>query len=230
MLISCDTDPDRRGPNTDHLPILTYFDLSLTQSEDAPSWNYREVDWKAFNTTLNDTLAKFPIPQAIDSINEFNNLARLLDEALRSTAEACVPRSRPHPHQKRWWTKDLTRLTEELKHLRKLLKEKEKELNKELHTTKESHWKDWLEGMAGNDIWIVSKYLTNPGGDGGKSRIPTLKTKDTTGRTVHATTNQEKSEVFANTLFPSPPQTSSVPGDYLTQPQRRAGQISLRNN
>ena len=225
-LMSCDTDPGRRGPNTDHLPILTHFDLSLEQSDQAPSWNYREVDWKAFNATLDKALAKIAPPQSVSTADEFQTLARHLDEALRSTVESCVPRSRPHPHQKRWWTKDLSCLSEELKHLRKLaykfraipthechkvLKEKEKHLDREIHTAKETHWREWLEGMADNDIWIASKYLTNPGGDGGKTRMPTLRSKDQQGRTVIATSNEEKSEVLARSLFPPPPQTSSVP-------------------
>ena len=228
-LVSCDTDPDRRGPNTDHLPILTQFDMSLAQAEQTPSRNYQEVDWKAFNKTLDKALAKHAPPQLIATKEEFHLYARHLDEALRSTVESCVPISRPHPHQKRWWTKDLTRLSEELKHMRKLaykfratpshechglLKEKEKQLDKEIQTAKESHWKEWLESMADNDIWIASRYLTNPGGDGGKTRMPTLKTKDAQGRSVLATSNEEKSEVLAKSLFPPPPPSSSVPPDH----------------
>ena len=228
-LISCDTDPDRRGPNTDHLPILTHLDMSLAQSEQALTWNYREVNWEAFNKVLARALARHAPPCLITTKEEFQLYAHHLDEALRSTAESCIPKSHPHPHQKRWWTKDLTRLSEELKYLRKLaykfratpnhdchslLKEKERQFNKEIQTAKESHWKEWLESMADNDIWIASKYLTNPGGDGGKSRMPTLKTKDAQGRTTLATSNEEKSEVLARSLFPPPPPISSVPLDH----------------
>ena len=228
-LVSCDTDPDRRGPNTDHLPILTHFDLSLAQSEQAPSWNYREVDWKAFNASLDKALAKLAPPQSVTTPDEFQTLARHLDEALRSTAASCVPRSRPRPHQKRWWTKDLSRLADELKYLCRLaykfravpshdchgiLKEKEKQLDKEIRSAKESHWKEWLEGMADNDIWIASKYITNPGGDGEKTRVPTLKSKDPQGRVVIATSNEEKSKVLARSLFPPPPPVSSVPSNH----------------
>ena len=228
-LVSCDTNPDGRGPNTDHLPILTQLDMSLVQAEQTPLMNYREVDWEAFNKALDKALAKHAPPQSITTIEEFQLFARHLDDTLRSTAESCVPKSRPHPHQKRWWTKDLTRLSEELKYMRKLaykfraipnhechglLKEKEKQLDREIQTAKESHWREWLEGMADNDIWIASKYLTNPGGDGGKSRMPTLKTKDAQGRTTLATSNEEKSTVLARSLFPPPPSSSSVPPNH----------------
>ena len=154
MLVSCDTDPDRRGPNTDHLPILMQFNMSLAQAEQMSSRNFHKVNWKAFNKTLDKALAKHAPPQLIATKEEFHLYACHLDKALKSMVESCVPMSRPHPHQKRWWTKDLTRLLEELKHMHKLaykfcaipshkcyrlLKEKEKQLDKEIQTAKESH-------------------------------------------------------------------------------------------
>jgi len=68
--------------------------------------------------------------------------------------------------------------------------------------------------MAGNDIWIASKYITNPGGNGGKSRIPTLRSRSADGSETLAATNEEKSALLASTLFPPPPASSSVPIDY----------------
>jgi len=218
-LITCDTDPGRRGPNTDHVLVLTQFDMSLVASADSPSWNYHEVDWEKFNSTINEALSNINPPSPLDMVESFQAAARSLDAALCSTVEEVVPKTRPHPHQKQWWTKDLTKRVDELKHLRKQvyrfraipdhishtrLKEKEKQLDKEIHTTKETHWKDWLEEMAGNDIWIASKYITNPGGDGGKSRIPTLKSQSADGSETLAATNEEKGALLANTLFPPP--------------------------
>jgi len=68
--------------------------------------------------------------------------------------------------------------------------------------------------MAGNDIWITSKYITNPGDDGGKSHIPTLKSWSADGSKMLAATNEEKSTLLANILFPPPPALLSVPDDY----------------
>jgi len=39
-LLECNTAPERHGPKTDHLPILTTLDMSLTMSSDSPPWNY----------------------------------------------------------------------------------------------------------------------------------------------------------------------------------------------
>jgi len=69
--------------------------------------------------------------------------------------------------------------------------------------------------MAGTDIWIAHKYISNPGGDGGKTRIPMLCKTGPDGRIVQASTNEEKSEVLAQALFPPPPAISTTPADFL---------------
>ena len=68
--------------------------------------------------------------------------------------------------------------------------------------------------MAGSDIWIAHKYISNPGGDGGKTRIPTLQKANPNGQGALATTNEEKSKVLTQALFPPPPNESTVPDDF----------------
>lgn len=230
-IASCNTAPDKRGPKTDHVPILTTLDMSIQASPDSPSWNYRSVDWDKFNSALNDALTnQVGPPRVLETAEEFQQAARNLDLALCQTVESSVPKTHPHPHTKRWWTQDLSKLSDELKHLRRQayklralpnhdihanLREKENSFSKEIQKTKETHWKDWLNGMVGTDIWIAHKYLSNPGGDGGKTHIPTLRKTGPDGQDVQATTNEEKSEILAQALFPPPPAVSTVPTDHL---------------
>ena len=134
---------------------------------------------------------------------EFQQAARSLDQALHHMVESVVPRTRPHPHTKRWWMKDLTKTADKLKQLHKTahryrallehevhaqVRSKENALSKEIQKTKENHWKDWLNDMSGTDIWIAHKYILNPGGDGGKTHIPTLKRTGPDGLVNQATT------------------------------------------
>ena len=161
---------------------------------------------------------------------EFQASARNLEEALKRTVKETVPKTRPNPHNKRWWTKDLTRMHNELKMLSKashmfralpdhpshrLHKEKAVAYDKAIKATKKEHWLNWLEDTAGNDLWTAHKYISNPAGDGGKTRIPTLRTKDSEGNDTLATTNKDKSKVFARSLFPSPPMHLSVPQGFI---------------
>jgi len=56
LLVSCNTAPERRGPKTDHLPVLTILEMTTTASDENPPWNYRSVDWDKFRseTTLGE--------------------------------------------------------------------------------------------------------------------------------------------------------------------------------
>ena len=226
LLTLCNTDPDNRGPNTDHLPVLTKLDMSLAATPVLPTQNYREVDWKKLNVKLKSELDQLGPPKILATKDMFQKAAKDLEDALKCTIVDQVPRSRPHPHSKRWWTKDLTKLRNELKTLSKashsfraipdhpshrLRKEKVATYDKAIKKTKKEHWVNWLEEATSNDLWIANKYITSPAGDGGKTRIPTLKTKDTEGNVTSATSNEDKSEVFANALFPPPPLHSAVP-------------------
>jgi len=68
--------------------------------------------------------------------------------------------------------------------------------------------------MTANDIWTANKYLKEPTGDGGRPRIPTLRTKGENGADVKVTDNEQKANLFAKTFFPPPPIVSSVPKLY----------------
>ncbi|KAI6011381.1 hypothetical protein BKA83DRAFT_4036665, partial [Pisolithus microcarpus] len=118
-LISCNTSPENWGPNTDHLPILMCVNVELTNSPSTTTLNYRAVDWDNFKHKLQSELDTLGPPRALGSEDEFQRLARGLDRALHSTIETEVPRTRPHPHQKQWWNKELTKLRKELKTLSK---------------------------------------------------------------------------------------------------------------
>ena len=120
LLLTCNTEPEKQGPKTDHLPILTVFDMSMPASTELPTWNYQSVDWDKFNSSLKDSLTELSgNPRIIEMAEEFQQAAHNFDQALCRTVEAAVPRTWPHPHTKRWWTKDLTKTADELKQLRK---------------------------------------------------------------------------------------------------------------
>ena len=235
-LTLCNTDPDNRGPNTDHLPILTKFDMTVTAVPLVPMLNYRETNWKKFNGKLKAELGQLGPPAVLATRDEFQTTAKDLKAILSKVVLEEVPVTRPHPHNKRWWTKDLTKFRNDLKTLSKashsfravpdhpshrMRREKVAEYDKEIRTMKKDHWISWLEEATGNDLWITNKYITSPTGDRGKSHIPTLVTKDSKDNMVTAADNESKSEVFTKTLFPPPPPQSAVPLDF-TYPEPAA--------
>lgn len=224
--IRCSTNPALRGPATDHLPILSILDLEIPRATTEEKHNYRETDWDEFNTLLAAELDKIPPAQPLVTDEEFQQAARNLTNAIQRTVEQKVPKSKPNPHSKRWWTRDLTILRREvakLSHRSYKLRDdtdhpcheeyrtKRNQYSEEIKRTKKEHWVNWLEKINGNDIWIANNYLTAAAGDGGLSRIPTLRRPDGTS----ADTNEEKSAALAQTFFPPPPATSSVPEDAI---------------
>jgi hypothetical protein len=202
-VVSCDTAPDLRGPKTDHLPILLTLDLVVPQTTPELRRNWREVDWDAFKTHLQNTITIKPaIPLASD--DEFQQVARHLTTAITSAMDACVPFSKPCPHSKRWWTKHLTDLRQRIRELDRLayqmravpahevhadLKKTKQLYADEITATKKQHWIEWLEDIEGNDLWTANRYISSMPSDGGKTRVPTLCTTRPDGTVAEAATN-----------------------------------------
>ena len=85
---------------------------------------------------------------------------------------------------------------------------------KEICKTKESHWKDWLDEANDNDIWTANRYISNPSGDGGKTRIPTLKVKTSDGNEQLVDSNKGKAKVLTGVFFPPPPEHLDIDPDF----------------
>jgi hypothetical protein len=71
-------------------------------------FNYQDIDWDEFCSALNRNLAEFPDPEAITTEEQFQATATNLKTAIRLTIKQKVPKTKPSPHVKRWWTKELT--------------------------------------------------------------------------------------------------------------------------
>jgi hypothetical protein len=80
-----------------------------------------------------------------------------------------------------------------------------------IKTAKTQHWINYLEDLDENLLWGANRYLSGTPGDGGKSRIPTIKVKNAEGVINRAETNEQKSQALANTFFPQHPNSTSVP-------------------
>ena len=218
-IVTCDTLRDTPGINTDHLPILTTLDLNLTRAPKTSPRNFRNVDWESFEKAFTARIDRAGPPTRIRSPVELNNACRELTEALQETISAEVPTIELGIKAKKWWTKELTKLRHEANRKgRKASKYKEwpehhshaekrganKLFHKTLERTKRQHWHDWLEKADDPDIWTAHKYTSSPAGDGGKSRIPILKSTHN-GQEVNVTSNEEKSKLLAKTFFPPKP-------------------------
>ena len=229
--ISCDTDPAKQPTKTDHYPIISTIDIEPGSEEMTPRRNFRDTDWEDFGKTLGDELEDVPEPEAYTSVEELERAIRRLDNAINVTIEKHTPFSRPCPHSKRWWTKELAQAKKKKEKLARLSyrkwgfpqhpihEEHRKARNaysNQIQKAKAEHWADWLEGLDNESVWTAGRLATGPATDGGRNKVPTLQKKhDRTGEVIReAATNEEKSEWLHEEFFPRKPATSTVPLDY----------------
>lgn len=169
-ITSCTTDPGQRGPRTDHVPILTVLDLEIPLAPETSARNHREVIWEEFDDYLKDHLAQLPPLAPIVTEVDFQRVTKNLDQVLRDVVEVHVPRSRPCPHSRRWWTKELMELKKKANTLSRQsfkfralpdhpchreCKDTNNRLVNEVFKTKKEHWRDWLEDAMETDIWTA---------------------------------------------------------------------------
>ena len=112
------------------------------------------------------------------------------------------------------------------------LRQKSNRYGEAIIQAKRSHWANYLEEMTANEMWTANKYIKEPIDDGGSPRIPTLRTRDETGREVHINNNEEKARAFAKIFFPPPPPEDHSFDDYVypvplpDPPENHAGTAS----
>ena len=228
------------------MPIHLILELETPRVAADPYRNWREVDWKDFNARLSDLLSHSP-PTPLASNEEFQEAAHRLTKSISEVISSCVPNSKPCPHSKRWWTRELTNLRDQVNESSKQaylmralplhrchaeLKTLKTRYAEEIALTKKQHWIEWLEDIEGNDLWTANRYISSEPRDGGKTRVPSLKRKNEDNTITIANTNQEKSTMIAESFFPLPPLVDSTPADseypdpIATHPPIQTSQIS----
>ena len=220
-------------PNTDHLPIHFNLNLRIIRNDPKPVWNFRATNWEEFNKNLMMTLVDALNPSRIYSPEEFRETLDMINRAPKSAVETTVLLTKPIPHTKWWWNHKLTtarRSKNKLANLaykwRGLLdhhshvdhKRAAKDYAKLIEGSKRAHWEAWLLEAVERDLWTANKYTTGPLTDGGKTGMPTLNRTCNNGTTRQATSNEDKSETPAKSLFPPPPPNPIIPDTHYPRP------------
>jgi len=215
--VECDTKPEKRPARTDHFPIIGKMNIVPERINPAPRLNWRQTDWGEFRTKLMLNLSSMGAPQPIADIPHFQTTFALLAAAIQSATDQMVPKMKPSPFTKRWWTQELTELRKKKQSLRAkshrlhaqrlhLVHQEASEAAKvyveTLERTKKTHWEQWLDKIDADNIWTAHKYANSAPSDGGAARIPTLK-RSQNGQTVEVDTNNKKCKILYQTFFPS---------------------------
>lgn len=225
----CTTDPGRRPPTTDHLPILATIDMRSTTAANKPRLNYKATDWPVLQTAMEEALQGLPAPRRIRTVNEFHTKVKTLMSTIENIVAQNVPTTKATPHSKRWWSKELdqwrkaTRKLANKSHSRRanrqdpiheLYRRARNDYSEQLRKAKKEHWYTWLKDISETSVWTVNRFVTGPASDGGRARIPALKVKDEWGQTTEVQDNEGKSKELYKSFFHKAPADTNLEDDY----------------
>ena len=167
----CTTDPQLRGPGTDHVPILTVLELPANRTTTPPSYNFCLTNWGAFRDELQARLVDIPHPTPLSSTDALQNAVHNLMGVLQDVVCTTVPLVQPSPYSKRWWNRQLAQLKKKKNKLNELsyrfkalpahLSHEElwragSEYSKAILEAKQEHWVGFLEGLSYREVWIAN--------------------------------------------------------------------------
>ncbi|KAF5719708.1 reverse transcriptase [Fusarium mundagurra] len=154
------------GRRQDHRAIQTEFDLTTPERTADSRLLFKNAPCNAIRERVKDKLTPLPWDDDVQIQTD-----RLMEADLDAIHEL-VPRAKPSPYAKRWWTADLTKLRRTYTFWRNLarvrrragqrvdsLENRAKEASGEYHDAirrqKKAHWDDSL--ADGTNIWQVAK-------------------------------------------------------------------------
>ena len=228
-VIKCETRPDDQPPTADHFPIVTQIDFPVKTNPTETARNFRATDWDELREALDEELIDLDPPKELNSKEELINALDKLEAAIKRVIEKVVPRKKPSPYAKRWWTKELDTARKKVRRISRRAryykqfplhsahiewKKARNELTKLLRKTKKDHFNDWIENVNPKNIWDAHRFASAPVSDGAKTRIPTLKKTDADGRTIEIQDNEGKSKLLHKAFFYEPPEDPGIDPNY----------------
>lgn len=100
--VHCGIHPTEHG--SDHRAIQTEFNLTTPERTAEPRLLFKNAPWNATRERTEAKLSLFPWDGDVQTQTD-----RLMDVVV-DTINSLVPRAKPSPYAKRWWTTDLTKL------------------------------------------------------------------------------------------------------------------------
>jgi hypothetical protein len=174
-LISCEALTNTLRVKTDHIPILTKLDLTVTRTPTKSTENFRNIDWDKFRVALGAHLTQLGLPATINCQQKLDKECEKLTKALKEAIREQVPTSEIGPRSKHWWTKELTNLRRQANKLGQISSKRKNNLEdpihmefsnakrryeKEIEYCKRHDWHDWLEKADDPDIWTAHRYVS----------------------------------------------------------------------
>jgi len=104
----CHTVPEEWPARADHMPIVTFLETGPECQTKPPRLNYWAAEWDAVRDELSARLNELDAEGSISTEVEFYSRLNKLTQAITGMIDAKVPKVRPSPYQKWWWSKELS--------------------------------------------------------------------------------------------------------------------------
>ncbi|KAB2568601.1 putative RNA-directed DNA polymerase from transposon BS [Lasiodiplodia theobromae] len=209
-----DCSPASTAYGHDHLAVEAHFEIDVPHQELEAQYAFRSANWEAIRSDTRKRLAEEPPPDGKD----IESFADYLSKTVSAAVLRSVPKARPSPYVKKWWTADLTQLRRSFTYFRNQargrrrwgqpdtwLEAQAREAAKRFHDTmrrqKRRCWKDFLAEPT--NVWKAARYLSEPGSSG-FARIARLQRQD-----GYAESCEEISETLIKSFFPELPEVRS---------------------
>ncbi|KZP25665.1 hypothetical protein FIBSPDRAFT_707242, partial [Athelia psychrophila] len=178
---SCDVMPENRPECTDHLPFKLELDTAPERAEQTERWDWRAVEWKAFEEFMADevkVLANRPIRDVEDFAKEMADL----DDLLIRARDKFVPKVKISPYTRRWWSAELGEARKATAKLSRKAYDQasrgiishpvheEHRIMRNVYTqmikvAKKEFFLEFLERVDAKSIWNLHKFVSAPASD-----------------------------------------------------------------
>ena len=184
-----------------------------------------QIHWSPIDGSYTGAL---PPPRPPRTGRELNSAVAKLTQAIQTTIDKVVPKSKPTPYSKRWWMPELREAKQKMRMIGRAAYANRLQRNHPIHQhyrkarnkytelirhTKRQHWGNWLEEVDENKVWTASNMMTRQASDGGKVHIPDLQGKDLEGRPTMERDNEAKGKLLYEAFFPTTGSTGAVEVD-----------------
>jgi hypothetical protein len=232
LVVRCNIAPEMRPVNADHLPILMELDVGVDRSQVVESYAWTKVDPDTYRDALREafTAKVGPAPERIETVEQLVRICLLIDEAIQSVTENpnIVPKVRISPFTRRWWTPALSLLRVRHRNLQLRSHKRRHVPDDPVHTEvrqveieykelilqeKRAHWEAFLGNARdwNSQVWTANRIISGTGSDGGRTRLPPLRTETRDAGVQHARTDEEKAHAPHTEFFPPPPNEAAAP-------------------
>lgn len=210
-IIRCEID-DKAKHDSDHLPIVTSFNLAVPRHQQQGKRNWKAIDETAYTKTLRNTLPDLQRPRTRTSLDRY---VQEIVETISTAIDKAVPITFHSHRSKAGWNNECSEILAKTKQLRRIHSREHTEQSWEAYRAARNQkgrvirkalrtlHREKVEQAADSPtaLWKLAKWSRT------RQNTPTV-TPELQNGAQTATTPEDKVEMFKEAFFPAPPEAA----------------------